>query len=247
MSPFIAFLVFIFSASVSIGQENIRLQNGLVNISDVDPSIIINLKYNQNDNIAGRKLVDREQENAYMSLEVAYALREVQQDLAMYGYSLVIYDAYNAHDTYKQLKKICYEYRPERAKIYHPNLTGEDLKNSGYIKIKYAHARASTVDVSLISLKKKIIKPGVKQIRSFANHHDIAYIYDGTIDMGTSHDTLDPLSEHGNNLIEKEARENRELLRKIMEDHGFIAHEKFWWQYTLAREPYADSKFNFEL
>ena len=130
---------------------------------------------------------------------------------------------------------------------YNPNLSNQHLKQQNYIKIKYAHARGSTIDASIISLNKKLIKPSVMQKRLGKDDQEIIYYYDGTVDMGTSYDMLDPLSAHLNTEISMNAQQNRKFLKNIMHNHGFIEHKKFWWQYTLSREPYADSKFNFDI
>lgn len=242
----IYFIIITFTSSLAFCKKNHFSPNDFVNIHDIDPSIQLNLKYHQNDNIIGQPFASNDQEKAIISVDAAKALSEVQEELIAHGYSLVIYDSYHPHKTYKLLKNAFHKSKDIQS-IYNPTLSNEYLKQQKFIKIKYAHARGSTVDATIIPLKKQLIKPSVKQIRYYKNNQAVTYLHDGSVDMGTSHDTLDPLSAHSNTDISIKAQENRKLLKTIMQNHGFIADKNFWWQYTLAREPYADSRFDFDI
>ena len=41
------------------------------------------------------------------------------------------------------------------------------------------------------------------------------------------------------------AQANRALLAAAMRSHGFHPYEKEWWHFTLAREPFPDTYFDF--
>jgi D-alanyl-D-alanine dipeptidase len=42
-------------------------------------------------------------------------------------------------------------------------------------------------------------------------------------------------------------RKNRDLLRDVMERHGFKNYDKEWWHFTLANEPFPDTIFDFPI
>ena len=45
--------------------------------------------------------------------------------------------------------------------------------------------------------------------------------------------------------ISKKQRENRMLLRKVMLKNGFKPYENEWWHFTLIKEPFPKTYFNF--
>jgi zinc D-Ala-D-Ala dipeptidase len=225
-----------------------ELRGGFVYLSDVDPSILINLKYHHYENFIGKPLTGCTGGRAVVSYEAAKALRNIQEDLVMHGYSLVVYDAYRPEKSYTQFKDwLTKQDDVEIKNLYYPNLLKSDIESNGYIKEKYAHVRGSTVDVTLISLKDQLLSPCMKQKRSYKRESNIIYMGDGSLDMGTSYDMFDPLSSHGNKHIPEDAQVNRNMLREVMQNYGFIPSSKFWWQFTLVREPYIDSKFDFDV
>ncbi len=84
---------------LSIGMP--KPSDAFINIKDIDPSIQLNLKYHQDDNIIGQSFASDDQEKAMITLAAAKALRDVQEELITHGYSLVLYDVYHPHKTYK--------------------------------------------------------------------------------------------------------------------------------------------------
>lgn len=225
-----------------------ELRSGFVYLSDVDPSIIVNLKYHSNNNFTGKRVRGCKTGRAVLTHNAASALRNVQEDLISYGYSLVVYDAYRPKKSYDEFNDWLQKKDSKEIKdLYYPNFKKENIENNGYIKEKYAHIRGSTVDVTIISLKGRLKNPGQKEKRSYKNEKDIIVENDGSFDMGTSYDIFDPLSEFDNQNISEIAKKNREFLREIMQNRGFVPSSKFWWQFTLIREPYIDSQFDFEV
>ena len=67
---------------------------GLVNVTDLDSSLVVKLMYTQADNFTGEVLYDNLTE-AYLHPDAAYALIEAQKALKRLhpSYSLIIYDA----------------------------------------------------------------------------------------------------------------------------------------------------------
>ena len=105
---------------------------------------------------------------------------------------------------------------------YYPNEEKSRLIENGYIADRSGHSRGSTLDVTLV--KKDA----------------------GTeLDMGTSYDYFDALSNTVDPRITGEPKANRLILKTVMETHGFVNYAKEWWHYTLQDEPYPDTYFDF--
>ncbi len=250
MKKLIVILVLLYSSVVTCyGSNGVAfLPSGFVYLSRIDPSIKINLRYHLDENFVGESVQGCSCNKAIVTDEAADALRNVQEDLIMYGYSLVVYNAYYPKKTYKKLASWQQtDLMDDRKDDYYPNITKAGIIKAGYIKVKSAHSRGSTVDVTIISLKKKLRHDHKKAKRSYKGQKDIIYLDDGTVDMGTAYDFFDPLSAYSNQAVPAAARESRQMLREAMQNHGFIPNEKFWWQFTLVREPYRDSKFDFDV
>ena len=65
--------------------------------------------------------------------------------------------------------------------------------------------------------------------------------------MGTGFDFFGEPSHHDYKNLTEEQRNNRKVLRNIMEKHGFKAIEEEWWHYTLKNEPFKDQYFDFDV
>jgi D-alanyl-D-alanine dipeptidase len=72
------------------------------------------------------------------------------------------------------------------------------------------------------------------------------------VDMGSHFDyfgepshTMFLGSYVGGHVVTKKHQENRLLLRRIMVKHGFKPYESEWWHFTLKKEPYPNTYFNF--
>jgi len=51
--------------------------------------------------------------------------------------------------------------------------------------------------------------------------------------MCSHFDFMGESSHHDTNLVSQECLDRRNLLRKVMEKHGFKALKEEWWHYTL--------------
>ncbi|MDI5940115.1 M15 family metallopeptidase, partial [Micromonospora sp. DH15] len=66
-----------------------------------------------------------------------------------------------------------------------------------------------------------------------------------SVDMGTGFDCFDPRAHTADRRITGVARDNRELLVRLMADAGFTNYPREWWHYRYADEPYPDTYFDF--
>ena len=54
------------------------------------------------------------------------------------------------------------------------------------------------------------------------------------MDFGTDCDFFGKEASHSYKKLDRKVRNNRKLLRKIMEENGFIALESEWWHYNFS-------------
>ena len=74
----------------------------------------------------------------------------------------------------------------------------------------------------------------------------LPFLDDGTVDMGSSFDLFHPISHHDSPyIVNPEYISNREILRKAMTSNGFRMLEEEWWHYTLDKEPFPETYFDF--
>ena len=105
---------------------------------------------------------------------------------------------------------------------YYPEISKAALFEQGYIASKSSHSRGSTIDLTLMSTATK-----------------------KEIDMGSSYDYFGIQSHPFYKNISKKQKENRMLLRNTMLANGFKPFENEWWHFTLKKEPFKDTYFNF--
>ena len=70
------------------------LANNFVYLSDIEPSIVQNLRYASSDNLVGCKINGYNANKVIIKEKAALRLKEVQKYLMQKGYTLVVYEAY---------------------------------------------------------------------------------------------------------------------------------------------------------
>ena len=115
----------------------------MVDISRVDSTIIVDLRYATKDNFTGEPLPGYEGNRAFMRAEAASALAVANEDLRAQGYVLKIFDAY----------------RPVRASeamvAWTQRANRPDLLRDGYIAARSRHNLGVAVDLTLVNLATK--------------------------------------------------------------------------------------------
>jgi D-alanyl-D-alanine dipeptidase len=107
---------------------------------------------------------------------------------------------------------------------FYPDVDKRDLFKEGYIAERSGHSRGATVDLTLVRRAGQIVEE---------------------VDMGTPFDLFDPKSWPSDRSVSAAAQENRALLAAAMARRGFKPYEKEWWHFTLAREPFPRTYFDF--
>ena len=219
----------------------------LVDLSATVPGLLVDIRYGGTCNFYGAVLPGYEAKVALGSRPLAASLLEVQKHLTPLGYDLVVYEAYRPAQAgvalYAWASSSEMPEAPGMREKFFPTLTKERLFEEGYIARKSAHTRASAVDVSLLPRGQVLQEPKVME-RRLSDGRRVLYLEDGTLDMGTHFDFLDPASHQDSALVSPAALENRRLLSQIMHACGLKGYSKEWWHFQLVDEPFPDTYFD---
>ena len=222
------------------------LPEGFVYLDQVAPAIIQNILYATEHNVIGRKIEGYITGKAILTHQAAQALLNVQQEVELDGYNLVVYDAYRPQKAVDQFMRWSTDaYDEKMKKTHYPYVAKNEIVEKGYFVKRSAHTRGSAVDVSLIKIGQKIRQEPDVLIRKLKCGREFWHLQDGSIDMCAAFDLFDEVSSHSTNLIFPEAAKYRAYLSDKMQKHGFMRYEKEWWHYTLRNEPFVDKYFNF--
>ena len=203
-----------------------QLPSGFTVLNNEIPGLEVELRYATSKNFMGRPVVAYHSDLAIGSSELAIQLKKVQAQLRSMGYGIKIYDAYrpqSAVNDFIKWSKIPNDTMSKHE--YYPKLKKNTLFDLGFISAKSGHSRGSTVDLTLIYLDKN--KKGKE------------------LDMGSSWDFFDDISNYASMKITKKQKSNRKLLREIMILNGFKPYDKEWWHFTLINEPFPNTYHDF--
>lgn len=183
-------------------------------LKKLDNTIVVDLKYFTNDNFLGTRVDGYSANIAYLKWRPAKALAEAQDLIAPQGIGLKIFDAYRpqrAVDHFIRWAKMPADTLMKSR--FYPDVHKKDLFARGYIASRSGHSTGSTVDLTLV------------------------YLETGKeLDMGSGFDLFDRMSHYDYNDLTAKQRENRALLRAIMENAGFRPYNKEWWHFTFDKE-----------
>ena len=224
-----------------------KIPNGFVDITQVIPDVQLDIRYFGSHNFVGEQVDGYLAAKCILSKEAAEALAEVQNDLNKLSLSLKIYDCYRPQRAVNHFVRWAKEVNNIKTKKeFYPTVDKRNLFKDGYIAGKSSHSRGSTVDLTIVPV------PVPPQEQYFTGQALFACYLpakerfgDNSIDMGTGFDCFHELSHTENKQISPKQINNRKLLKSLMEKYGFQNYEKEWWHYTLKKEPYPDTYFDF--
>ena len=232
MLKFIILFVFIYVVMITIITLILIIENlkhntddasGFVLLSDVIPEAIIEMRYYSDYNFVGKRIDGYEEDCALITKEAAEALKKVSDELNDKGYLLKIYDAYRPQMAVNRFIKWSKDENDTlMKKDFYPELDKSALFEEGYLAKKSSHSRGSTVDLTLVNKKTK-----------------------KDIDAGGTFDYFGKLSHPFYKQISEKQYKNRMLLRETMLKYGFKPSKKEWWHFTLEKEPFPNTYFNF--
>ena len=190
-------------------------QQGLVDILSVDSTIHVSLMYSRADNFTGKVLYTDLRE-AYLHPKAAAALAKAQQALKRLRpeLSLKVYDATRPMSVQQKMWNTV---AGTDKSIYVSN-----PRNGGGM-----HNYGLAVDITLCEA-----------------------LTGDTLDMGTKVDFLGPYAHIDNeaelvsrHIITPKAKQNRELLRKVMSEAGFKPLKTEWWHFNLVSRAEAKAHY----
>jgi D-alanyl-D-alanine dipeptidase len=236
------------SAPGPLRSVDVPAPDGWVALSDVDPSILQDVRYAGSHNFVGRPVDGYWEAECLLPEQTARALHRVQLAAVVEGYSLKVYDCYRPMRAGRDF--VAWSHDPSqqgtRAEFY-PGLTQADLFRQGFVAGgASSHSSGSAVDVTLVALPaagQPAWAPGQALVPCTAPVGE--RFPDNSIDMGTGYDCFDARSHTLDAGISGAARENRLTLRRLMAVGGFVNYANEWWHYDLADPPLAGQYFDF--
>ena len=193
-------------------------------INDIIPEIITELRYYSSFNFVGEHIDGYEEPVALMTKEAVENLKNVSKYFnEEKNMTIKIWDSYRPQRAVDHFIKWAKEENDIKMEPYfYPDLTKKEIFEKEFVATKSGHSRGSTLDMTLV------------------------YKINGTnVDFGTGFDYFGEKSFHNYTNLTEFQKENRKLLRTVMEENGFLKLKEEWWHYTLDNEPFPETYFNF--
>ena len=207
-----------------------------VNITDVVPDAILEIRYFSTYNFVGTRIDGYLEPVALMTRQAADSLRAVSDDLKQHGYCLKIYDAYRPQMAVDHFMRWATDPTDTLTKAYfYPLLDKPTVFEREYVARRSGHSRGSTVDLTLLDMAtgKELDMGGTFDWFGHESHPD----------FGGNPETLE-YTDDGTHISSVQFY-NRMVLRTAMMRHGFLPLDNEWWHFRLANEPFPDTYFNF--
>lgn len=209
------------------------LPGGFVYLSDIDPTIIQDIRYATSNNFIGRPLRGYEAGACIVKREVGLRLKAVQQELAKRKLSLKMFDCYRPARASLDMVRWSRDIR-DNGNRFNPAIDKRDLFRLGYIASYSKHSTGAALDLTLVDLA-----------ADNSAHFDPAKSYadctaavekrapEGSIDMGTGYDCTDSRGHTRSGAITPEQHRWRQVLIAAMARQGFVNYSKEWWHFSL--------------
>jgi len=236
------------AALLAAAPRHTTLPAGFVYLADVAPSIVQDMRYAGNYNLVGRPIAGYGAPECVLTAQAARALASVQREIEDIGLTLRVYDCYAPARATRDL--IAWSKSPADQAMksaFYPRVPKKELFALGFLDVKSAHSRGSSVDLTIERLPLRHLPGYVKgdTLYSCVGPYRERY-HDGSLDMGTTFDCMDPLSRPDAD-VGPVAESHRQTLETIMHKHGFNSHKDVWWHYTLRWEPFPKTYFDFPI
>ena len=187
----------------------------------------------------GRPVRGYEKERCIVSEPLALALAAAQKDAKKAGLGLKVYDGYRPLRAVNDFMLWCTDSADDALRAeFHPDLDKSAILRDGYLSPESTHCCGSAVDLTLVSLahsNQLYYRQSTPLVRGDAALRDRSF--DSGLDMGTVFDFFGPASHTMCPNIDATAKENRALLKSLLESHGLVNYDKEWWHYALPNPP----------
>jgi D-alanyl-D-alanine dipeptidase len=192
-------------------------------LADKIPDILQEIRYYSAFNFVGQRIDGYDAPVALMTKEAACALKNAAADFRNAGYIIKVYDTYRPQRAVDHFMRWARDPRDTKMKNYfYPSLRKDQIIPGGYVAKVSGHSKGSTIDMTLVDMK-----TGKE------------------IDVGGHFDYFGQLSHHNFKGINGKQQKNRAFIKNIMEKNGFISLPEEWWHYTLKKQPFPNTIFNF--
>ncbi|MGI5166276.1 M15 family metallopeptidase [Spirillospora sp. CA-253888] len=225
----------------------VALPPGFVDLYKVAPNIQHDIRYFSHHNFLGRPVAGYRAPKCLLTHRAAAALSRAQHEFLRTGHTLKVYDCYRPQRAVNDFVR--WARRPDdqlMKREFYPAADKGRLFADGYIAKRSGHSRGSTVDLTLVRLPapaQRPYTPGEPLAPCTAPYGE--RFPDNSVDMGTGYDCFDTRSHTLDPRITGTARQNRLLLKRVLEKYGFSNYAKEWWHFTLVNEPFPETYFNF--
>lgn len=209
--------------AISASAQTQTRPHSFVDASAIVPGLALEMRYRGAHNFVGRPIAGYESATCLLTRQAATALAAAQADLARFGLGLKVFDCYRPARAVADFAAWARDLNDQAHKAeFYPNIDKSQLFALGYIAERSGHSRGSTVDLTVIDLTTR-----------------------AEIDMGSPFDLFDTRSWPTDQTLAATQRANRLMLQSVMRAHGFNPLREEWWHFTLAREPYPRTYFDF--
>lgn len=226
-APFIIVIsaLFVLISIVKCTNPSEKGKENFVKIEEVIPNAVYDIRYYSSDNFVGTRVDGYLAPIAFITKEAGDRLIQVQKELNDEGLGLKIFDAYRPQkgvDHFVRWGAIPADTITKTK--YYPNINKTNVFDLGYVATKSGHSRGSTIDLTIVNFETK-----------------------QELDMGSPWDFFGEISHHDSPLVNKDQSANRNKLRTIMLKYSFKEYDNEWWHYTLKKEPFPATYFNFDI
>ena len=208
------------------GSTMAHIPDSFISLSELCPDMKIQASYAGVENFTGEIVPGYKAKKAFMAKVPAEALCRAYLAAKKRGLGIKIFDGYRPTKAVAFFQEWAKrpETNPRLKEFYYPKYTRLELFELGYIAKQSSHSRGSAVDLTL---------------------YDLSTGKD--LDMGSAFDYFDDLSHTESSRITEKQKNNRQLLKELMEGEGFKNFSQEWWHYSFRPEPFPDQSFNFDV
>ncbi|MDO4465680.1 MAG: M15 family metallopeptidase [Bacillota bacterium] len=207
--------------------KNIELsmdRGGFVNLGEQIPDILLDVRYYTTFNFVGERIDGYEEPIILCTKELCEAMKKVVPIFKEQGYLVKVFDAYRPQRAVDHFVRWSLEEgKEEYKKYFYPDYEKTEIFGEFVIK-KSSHSRGSAIDFTLFDMKSQ-----------------------QDLDMGGTFDFFGERSYPLYKNLTEEQKNNRLFLRKVMLENGFIPFPSEWWHFSLEKEPYPDTYFDFPI
>eukprot|EP00118_Oscarella_pearsei_P028102 m.311510 g.311510 ORF g.311510 m.311510 type:complete len:261 (+) comp74890_c0_seq1:16-798(+) len=242
-----------FATIASVRAKCSGLPEGFVNLSDLDSSILIDIRYGGSHNFIGRKIDGYDESVCILTRKAAESLVAAHRDFvsAIPPYRIKVYDCYRPQRAVKHFIRWSEDDNDTVNKQeFYSTLHKPDLFSRGYVAWRSNHSKGSSVDITIVP---PVVNHGDDVEASYWPGQPLYPCYfplpfrldDGSLDMGTAFDCFHTASHTTSHLVSHKHLKRRQMLNLVMKRHGFYNYPLEWWHFSVLDEPFPDTYFDF--